>query len=477
MQTTTTLTLAPAALVPVVAGLLLTLLLAALDATIVATAMPSIATDLHAFDRYSWVTVAYLLTSTVSVPVVAKLCDQYGRRAFLVAGALIFLGGSMLCAWAGTFEQLVTFRLLQGVGAGTVTAAVFASVPMLFAPSAAARLIGLFTGTYGLASIVGPLLGGVITDAIGWRGVFWVNLPIALVALVLVVATFPSDTSARNVIHVDYAGAVALTGGVTSLLLALLVGGRDIAWNSPLMAVLLAAGAALLVIFAWIEHNSAEPIIPLQLVRTRALGAPVLGSALMNAGIVATLLFTPLYVQTVMGQSATRSGGVLAPMLAVWVMASIVGGQVIARLQRTRPVAVVGMVLGTAGACLLVGMGQGTDYAVVTRNLLIVGFGLGLALSAFVLSAQNALPGESAGVATGLSTFARAIGATVASAALGGLLNASGGATGLAARDSSVLGAALSTTYIVIAIVMALGGGAACLIQERPSVRRAALSR
>ena len=231
-----TLSLAPAALVPAVAGLLLTLLLAALDATIVSTALPSIADDLRGFERYSWVTVAYLLTSTISVPVVGKLADQYGHRVFLLGGALTFLASSILCALAGSFEQLVTFRLVQGVGAGTITAAVFAAAPRLFSPAAAARLVGLFSGVYGLASIVGPLLGGVISDGVGWRGVFWINVPIALVAITLVLLTYPGDSQTDTGAEVDYAGAATLVGGMSPVLLALLLGGRDIPWDSPLMA-------------------------------------------------------------------------------------------------------------------------------------------------------------------------------------------------------------------------------------------------
>jgi EmrB/QacA subfamily drug resistance transporter len=451
-----------AALVPILAGLLLTLLLAALDSTIVATAMPRIAADLRGFDRYSWVSVAYLLASTVTVPVVSKLADQYGRRPFLIVGALTFLGASVLCAIAGSLEQLVAFRLLQGVGAGTITAAVFAAVPTLFAPDAGARIIGLFTGTYGLASIVGPLLGGIITDAASWRGVFWINVPIALVALTLVVRAYPAERVNRAV-WVDYAGAAALVGGVSPILLALLVGGRDIAWSSPLMAGLLLGGLLLLALFVWIERHAVEPIIPLAELRTRSLGAPVLGSALMNAGVFAILLFAPLFMQDVIGQSATQSGGVLAPMMIAWVLASVASGQVIARVGRTRPVGVVGMAVATLGLALLAGMGVGTQDVVVTRNLIIAGIGLGIAVSAFVVAAQTALPVEQAGVAVGLTTFGRAMGGTMASAALGGVLVAASGGV----SDASAMSVGISRTYVVATVVVALGIGAAALLRDR----------
>jgi MFS family permease len=359
---------------------------------------------------------------------------------------------------------------VQGVGAGTITAAVFAAVPLLFNPAAAARLVGLFSGVYGLASIVGPLLGGVISDGVGWRGVFWINVPIALVAITLVMLTYPLDSQTDTVTEVDYAGAATLVGGMSPVLLALLVGGRDIPWDSPLMAALLAVGFGLLAAFVWIERRAAEPIIPLRDLAQRALGAPVLGSALMNGGLIATLLFTPLFVQGVIGRSATQSGGLLAPMLAVWVIASIVSGQIVARLGRTRPVGVVGMAFAAAGLYLIASMGPDTEYAVVTRNLVLVGAGFGTALPAFIIAAQNALPVERAGVALGLSTFARAIGATLASAALGALLTASVGASASSAsvQNPLMLSEALSRVFLVAAGCVALGVGVAWLIPERP---------
>src|SRR5438270_222492 len=193
-----------------VAGLLLTLLLAALDSTIVATAMPHIVAEMRSFDRYTWITTAYLLTSTIAVPVVGKLADQYGRKPFLVGGTSFFVVTSLLCGVAGNLWELVAARALQGIGAGVVTAAVFAAVPTLFSPSARARIIGLFTGTYGLASIIGPLLGGVVTDSVGWRGVFYLNLPIGVVAVLLVARTFNVELKKQGSPRLDYTGAASL---------------------------------------------------------------------------------------------------------------------------------------------------------------------------------------------------------------------------------------------------------------------------
>ena len=460
-------------LVIAVAGLLLTLMLAALDSTIVATAMPSIAADLHGFDRYSWVTVAYLLTSTIGVPVIGKLADQYGRKPFLVLGAVVFVLASLLCAAAASLEQLIAFRLVQGLGGGTVTAAVFAAVPRMFSPTARARIIGLFTGTYGLASIVGPLLGGLITDTIGWRGVFWINLPIGIVALGLVLVVYPAEVRSGQRPVVDYLGAAALVGGMTPLLLALLLGGHDIPWGSSTMAALLVTSALILAAFVWAERRAAEPIVPLGVLATRTLGVPVLGSALMSAGLLSTLLFTPLFIQGVIGQSASQAGAILAPMTTAFVAASVVVGQLIARIGRSRPTGVAGMALAASGLWLMAGMGSETGYPVVARNLVIIGLGLGAALASFVVAAQNALPIEQAGVATALNTFARAFGGTLASAALGGLLSSGvGGGVQSAVAGASPLAEALHQTFLVGAAVVALGAATSLVLRDLPMTAR-----
>jgi EmrB/QacA subfamily drug resistance transporter len=441
----------------ILAGLLLTLLLAALDSTIVATAMPRIVGELGGFDRYTWIVTAYLLTSTVAVPIVGKLADQYGRRPLLLGGTLFFLATSLLCSFASSLEELVAFRALQGIGGGIVTAAVFAAVPSLFSPTARARIVGLFTGTYGLASIVGPLLGGVVTDTVGWRGIFALNLPIGLVALAIIITTYPGRASNQVRPVVDYLGAGLLVAGITPLFLSLSLGGHGLDWGSPLMAALLVLSAVVLAAFVWVERRAAQPIVPLGLLGSRAVGIPTLGMACMAAGLFATSLFTPLFLQGVAGQSATSSGSVLAPMMLAWVLASVLVGQLIARLGRTRPTAVFGMALAAGGLWLMSGMGQQTDYPVVARNLIIIGLGLGSALSSFAIAAQNAVPTHQTGVATALGTFARSMGGTVASAGLGGLLAAQLGTTAAGSVAPSVLAEALHGTFLAAVTVVTLG--------------------
>ena len=458
-------------LIVAVGGLLLTLMLAALDSTIVATAMPRIVADLNGFSQYTWVTIAYLLTSTISVPLVGKLVDQYGRRLFLISGTLIFIAASVLCAVAATFDQLVAFRLIQGLGGGMLTASVFAAVPTLFAPLDRPRIVGLFTGTYGLSSIVGPLLGGIITDSIGWRWVFMVNLPLGLVALGLVLATYPDDRPqlvGGGRTAVDLPGAALLVGAATPILLALTLGGREVAWRSPQMAALLGVAAVCAVGFIRAEQRAPDPMVPLGLLRSRTVGIPLLSTLLMSAGFFAALLFTPLFVQGVIGRTATQSGGVLAPMMLAWVLASVIVGQLIARAGRTRLSGLVGMLVGGLGLALMGGMGADTDYAVVVRNLVVVGFGLGAALPAFAIAVQNAVPLRQTGIATALSTFTRALGNTLASAALGGVFAALVGGSASASVAPEVLDSALSATFRVAAVVVWIGAGVTLLLREAP---------
>jgi EmrB/QacA subfamily drug resistance transporter len=431
-------------------GLLLTLLLAALDQTIVATALPRITQDLGGFDHYTWVTTAYLVTSTVMVPIAGKLSDQLGRKPLLTISTAAFLLSSLLCGQAQTFEQLVGARAFQGLSGGAITAAVFATVPTLFSPQSRARIIGLFTGTYGLASIIGPLIGGLVTDSFGWRGVFFLNLPVGAVALGLVAVTFHPRPQHAAHASIDYLGGATLMLGTAPLLLALSLGGHELAWSSPALLTLLAAGLVLLGVFARIETRAAQPVLPLNLLRSRSVGVSSLGMVFMSATLFATALFTPLFVQSVIGASATGSGSVLAPMMLAFVVASIVVGQVLARFPRYRLVGMFGLLLASSGQLLMAGMGASTDYLVVARNLVVIGFGLGSALAAFVVAGQNAVPLTLMGVATALGTFARATGATLSSAAFGSLL-------AFRLTASNDLAGALHDTFFASAVAVGIG--------------------
>jgi EmrB/QacA subfamily drug resistance transporter len=415
-------TLPKRALYATVAGLMLTLLLAALDQTIVGTAMPRVVAELHGFEHYAWVTTAYLLTSTTVVPIVGKLSDLYGRRWFLLGGAAFFVFASALCGLAQDMTQLIVFRGLQGFGAGVLMATVFTVISTLFPPRDRARMQGLFSAVFALASIVGPLVGGYLTDNLSWRWVFYVNLPVGALAL-LVLFLFYRDTAPhRAVKSIDYLGATTLTAAVVPLLLALSWGGKQFAWDSFEIVAMLALTAAMSIAFVWSERRSPEPILPFSLFRNRMIVVSVIGLSVMGISMFGTVLFIPLFIQGVIGMSATQSGTVLMPMSMAMIGSSVISGQIIARTGKYKVMSVVGLAVGTLGMFLMSGMGPDTDYMTVMRNMILLGLGLGPVMPVFTLVSQTAVRMDQIGVATSLTQFARSMGAALGTAILGSVL-------------------------------------------------------
>jgi EmrB/QacA subfamily drug resistance transporter len=409
-------------LVLTVAGLMLGLFLAALDQTIVGTAMPRIVAELHGFEHYAWVTTAYLLTSTAVVPISGKLSDMYGRKFFLLGSAAMFVLTSALCGLSMDMTQLIVFRALQGIAGGVLTSTVFTVISQIFPPAERGRIQGVFSGMFGLASIVGPLLGGYLTDSLTWRWVFYVNLPVGLIALAVLWFSFPDIRPVMRERRIDFLGAGTLVAGVVPLLLALSWGGTDYPWTSPTILGLFSVAAIMLVIFGVVESRAAEPIIPLSLFRNRVVSVSVLALMLMAIGMFGTILFIPLFIQGVIGTTATQSGTVMMPMMMVMITSSILGGQIISRTGRYKLIGVFGMCLMTFGLFLLSGMGPDTDYLTVVRNMMIVGLGMGPTMPVFTLAAQNAVDMSQLGVVTSLTQFARSIGSTLGVAVFGSIL-------------------------------------------------------
>jgi EmrB/QacA subfamily drug resistance transporter len=409
-------------LVLTVAGLMLGLLLAALDQTIVGTAMPRIIAELHGFEHYAWVTTAYLLTSTAIVPISGKLSDMYGRKMFLLGSAAMFVLTSALCGLSQDMTQLIIFRGLQGLAGGVLTSTVFTVISQIFPPAERGRIQGIFSGIFGLASIVGPLLGGYLTDNLSWRWVFYVNLPVGLVALSVLWLSFPDVRPNLGSRRIDVRGALTLVAGVVPLLLALSWGGNDYAWASPQIIGLFALAAVMLVVFVLVEGRAPEPIIPLSLFGNRVVLVSVVAMTLMAIGMFGTILFIPLFIQGVIGTNATQSGTVLMPMMIVNIAAGIIGGQIISRTGRYKLVGLFGMSVMTVGMFLLSRMGPATSFATVTGYMIIMGIGMGPAMPVFTLAAQNAVKINQLGVVTALTQFARSIGSTLGVAVFGSLL-------------------------------------------------------
>jgi EmrB/QacA subfamily drug resistance transporter len=441
------------------AGVMSAMLLAALDQTIVGTAMPRIVGELQGFEHYAWVTTAYMLTSTAGVPIFGKLSDLYGRKLFLLGGVAVFVAGSALCGTAQSMTQLVVFRGFQGVGAGCTTAMAFTTIADMFPPAQRGRVGGLFGSVFGLASIVGPIVGGFLTDGPGWRWVFLVNLPLGAVAFAVMLWFFPNIRRVHaQRPRIDYLGAFTLLAGVVPLLLALSWGGRDYAWTSPLISGLLALGALMTAIFVRIEARAAEPIIPLGLFRQPVVSTSVVAVTLTAMAMFGTVLFIPLFIQGVIGTSATQSGAVLTPMTLSLVVSSTLSGQLISRLGRYRWLSVCGVALTAVGMLLLSGMGVNTDYFTVVRNMIVVGLGLGVTMPVFTLAVQNAVEQRMVGTATSTVQFFRSMGGALGTALFGAILTNSFGSALRAALPQFVADSLTSDQFARLANPQALMG-------------------
>jgi EmrB/QacA subfamily drug resistance transporter len=422
-------------------ALAVVLLLSALDQTIVSTAMPRIIEQLQGLDLYAWVTTAYLLTSTISVPIYGKLSDLHGRKPILIFGVLLFLAGSVLCGLSGEFgplpvlgegmTQLIVFRAIQGLGGGALTTCTFATIADLFPPRERGRLFGVFGSVFGFATVIGPCVGGFFTDhasvtllgyeVAGWRWVFYVNLPLGLLALFMVMFRMPV-LKGRSGGRVDYAGATLLVATFTPILLALSLGGTRYPWDSPQALGLFACGACALLLFIVVESRARDPLLPLRLFRIPALRAAMLACFVMSMAFLAVVMFMPLYMQVVQGVSATESGLSMLPLMAGFMLSSITCGRWVTRTGRYKAFMLAGGLVLIGGVILLAQIGPATSARDLAWRLAITGIGLGPAQSLFGLVIQNAAPLQELGVATSISQFSRQIGATVGVAIFGTLL-------------------------------------------------------
>jgi EmrB/QacA subfamily drug resistance transporter len=404
-------------------GIILSLLLASLDQTIVGTAMPRIVEELQGFSLYSWVTTIYLLTSTAIIPIAGKLGDMFGRKWVLLTAVVIFLLGSMLCGAAPSMLWLVIFRGLQGIGGGALMSNAFASVSDIFPdPAKRARWQGVIAAAFGISSVLGPFLGGFITDNLNWRWVFYVNMPVGALAIAAIIFTLPYLRGTGSS-RIDWFGAATITGAVVSLLLALSWGGQQepngYPWLSPQIIGLLAAAIVLTVLFGFIESKAAEPILPLHLFKIRMISILSVLSFVLGIVMLGTLLFIPLFVQIVMGQSATGSGAITTPLSLAMVFANIMTGQFIARVGRLKVPIVLGSIVMTVGVALLLTLSVSTAFWEVVIFMLVIGVGLGAIMPTLTISVQEVVPRQQMGVGTSTIQFFRSIGSTLGTGLIG----------------------------------------------------------
>jgi EmrB/QacA subfamily drug resistance transporter len=464
------------------AGLMVTLALAALDQTIVATALPRIVGDLGGITQYSWVFTAYMLTSTVTVPLYGKLGDVYGRKKLFLLSIVVFLLGSALCGAAQSMTQLVVFRAIQGIGAGGLFPLSLAVIGNIVPPRDRGRWQGLIGAVFAASSIVGPAVGGFIVDNTTWRWVFFVNLPVGGLALLVISLTMPSRAALTE--HaIDWLGAGVLAAGTGALLLGLVWGGRQYTWGSGHVVGALAAAVILLVVFGFVERRAPEPILPFDVLRNPIVAGSVACMALVGMAMFGTISYVPLFVQGVIGTSATSSGVVLTPMILGAVCTSILTGQLVSRTGRYRWNAVLGPVVLTAAMLLLWRMNDSTTNGEAARNMVIAGIGIGSMMQVFVLSVQNAVPRSRIGSATALTQFGRQMGATLGVTVMGVLVN-HGLPSGVAAGGEgaqvhrlppalrSGLAAAIHPAFLLAACIAAAVWVIAVLFVKEQALRR-----
>ncbi|MET7757817.1 MFS transporter [Streptomyces sp. NPDC005389] len=401
-----------------IGALLLGMLLAALDQTIVSTALPTIVSELGGMEHLSWVVTAYILASTAGTPLWGKLGDQYGRKRLFQAAIVLFLIGSVLCGIAQNMPQLIAFRAIQGLGGGGLIVLSMAIVGDLVPPRERGRYQGLFGAVFATTSVLGPLLGGVVTQQLSWRWVFYINLPIGIVALFVIAAVLHIPVSSTR--HtIDYLGTFLIASVATCLVLVASLGGTTWAWGSAQIIGLAALGAVLLVLFVQVERRAAEPVLPLKLFRIRTFSLVAVVSFVIGFAMFGAMTYLPTFLQVVQGVTPTKSGVHMLPMVAAILVTSTVTGQIVSRTGRWKVFPIAGTAVTCLGLLLLHGLTETSSTGEMSVYFFVFGVGLGLVMQVLVLVVQNAVPYADLGVATSGATFFRSIGASFGVAVFG----------------------------------------------------------
>lgn len=406
------------------AGVLLAMFLSSLDQTVVGTAMPKIIADLGGFAHYTWVTTAYVITSTIAMPITGKLTDMYGRKWFYTAGIAIFIVGSLLSGLSQTMTQLILFRGFQGIGAGIMMANAFIVIGDLFPPAERGKYQGMVSAVFGLSSVIGPTLGGFVTDSLSWHWVFYINIPLGILVTVLFIFFFPNLKPENMKPQIDYLGIVTLVLAVVPTMLALSWGGVDYPWVSTTIIGMFTFSTLMAALFLIIESKSEEPIIPLGIFRNHIVAVSIIVVFFSGFFLIGGAIFIPLFFQGVLGVTATTSGSLLTPMMLGVVVGSFTSGQVLSRAGgHYRLQGMVGLAIMALGVGLLSRMTVETSYMRAVVNIILLGFGLGVTMPLYIIAIQNAVPYAVMGIATSSTAFFRSIGGAVGLAIFGSIMN------------------------------------------------------
>ncbi len=404
----------------------LAMFLGALGQTIVATALPRIVADVGGLDRYVWVATAYMVAATVAMPITGGLSDLYGRKPLFIAGLIVFLAGSVLLGMIGSMNEIIAFRALQGLGGGVIVACSLATVADLSPPEQRGKYQGLLAGVYGIASVVGPVVGGFITDHYSWNGIFLFNAPVAFVILLSIVWVFPNADTGEADRTLDYPGTVLLVLALVPLLLALSFGGAQYDWDSPECLGLLTFGLAMAVVFVRVELRAENPIMPLGMYADRTVALAMATALLTGFALYGCLLFLPLFFQGVLGASAATSGNLLIPMLPAIVLGAILSGQLLSKAgAHYRRHVLCGTALATVGMYLISTMSKATDVILIEAYLVLTGLGLGATLATITVAVQNLVPFGQVGAATAANQFWRSVGGMIGLAVVGAVMTSS----------------------------------------------------
>jgi EmrB/QacA subfamily drug resistance transporter len=465
------------ATVAAIGGVLLGMLLAALNQTIVATALPRIAEDLGGLAHYSWVFTAYMLAATVTGPIYGRLSDAYGRRPFFVAGILFFMAGSVVGGTADSMTQVILARAIQGLGAGALIPLAMAVIGDLVPPSDRGRWQGLTGAVFGVASVLGPFSGGWVADHADWRWVFFVSLPVGFVALGAVLFTLRIPPHPERATQIDYTGAALLATGLSLVLLGTVRVGDPAARDATEVALLFAVGLAVLGVLGWHERRTPNPIVPLSLFRLRTFSAAAATSFAVGVGMFGVIMFVPLFVQGVLGESATNAGLVLTPLMLALVAASVASGQLISRTGHYRWAIVAGPVVMACGFVLLSALDTGSSHRAATVAMIVLGLGLGLLIQNLMLVIQNAVPSRELGAATSAGQFFRTTGGTIGVTVMGAVMTAGlpagvslagAGDVGGGGVAREQLAEAIHPVFVLGLPVMAIALAVVLLIPETP---------